>query len=70
MSSENQMPTYDYECKRCNHIFQASRPMSEYNLPWKCPICTVNCERVVAGTPAFILKGKGFYKNDYGNKKN
>ena len=63
------MPNYDYECKRCNHIFTVNRPMEEYQLPWKCPVCKVDCNRIMSKTAGFILKGEGFYQNDYGNKK-
>jgi len=63
------MPTYEYGCDRCGETFQAVRPMSESAKPWKCPNCHVDCKRLVTGAPGFILKGKGFYQNDYGNKK-
>ena len=35
----------------------------------KCPCCGKRAERLISGGSGFILKGKGFYKTDYGNKK-
>ena len=63
------MPSYEYECKECKHIFTCFRPMRDSNKPASCPRCGLEAKRTVSTPGGFILKGKGFYKNDYGNRK-
>ncbi len=62
------MPTYDYECKECGHKFEEFHSMSKKLK--KCPECGLNkLERGIGGGGAFILKGSGFYKNDYRSRQ-
>ena len=61
------MPIYEYECKKCNHIFEQLRKITDPSKTAACPCCGLKSKRKIS--PAgFILKGKGFYSTDY--KKN
>ena len=59
------MPTYGYECKECNHAFEVVKPMGESDTKENCPCCGKEAQRIVSGGTGFILRGQGFYKNDY-----
>lgn len=57
------MPTYEYECRHCNHTFEKFQSMTEE--PVKvCPECGKNVRRVIGGGTGIIFKGSGFYVND------
>ena len=57
------MPTYEYECKRCSHKFEAFQSMSDDALS-KCPECAGKVQRLINGGVGIIFKGSGFYKTD------
>ncbi|MFP4365037.1 MAG: FmdB family zinc ribbon protein [Spirochaetia bacterium] len=57
------MPTYDYECKSCGHIFEAFQAMSEDPLK-TCPKCNSEVKRLIGGGTGIIFKGSGFYVTD------
>lgn len=65
------MPTYDYECTKCEKSFGIDQTMTENyeDPPEHCPTCDPECKEL--GTlfksfartrPAFNLKGEGYYK--------
>lgn len=59
------MPTYQYQCKECNHTFQLRGRinMEEREYP-ACPVCGGDVCRVI-GNPALIYyKGGGFASTD------
>jgi len=60
------MPTYDYECDKCNHVFEVFLGISELDdvIP-KCPKCKSDTHRLVSGGTGVIFKGPGFFINDY-----
>jgi putative FmdB family regulatory protein len=64
----NNMPTYEYQCKKCNYQFEelqsiTARPLVE------CPNChTPNLARLIGGGGGMIFKGSGFYQTDYKSK--
>ena len=58
------MPTYDYKCTGCGHVFELSHGMSEDPAP-RCPECGGPCEKLITGGRGFIFKGNGFYATDY-----
>jgi len=60
------MPTYDYECKKCGHIFEVFQSISEEPLK-ECPKCGYEVRRLIGGGAGIIFKGSGFYVTD--NKK-
>lgn len=60
------MPTYDYQCNDCKHIFEVFLGISELDdVSPKCPKCKSECHRLVSGGTGVIFKGPGFYCNDY-----
>jgi putative FmdB family regulatory protein len=59
------MPTYDYECKSCGHVFETMHAMSLPPLR-KCPECgKLKLVRLISGGAGVIFKGSGFYETDY-----
>ncbi|MBF0331679.1 MAG: zinc ribbon domain-containing protein [Candidatus Omnitrophica bacterium] len=62
------MPTYDYECSGCGHIFDVLQSMTEPKLI-KCPACQKNkLHRLIGTGSGVIFKGTGFYETDYKKK--
>lgn len=61
------MPTYDYECTKCGHAFEAFQQMSDKPLT-KCPKCDKKLRRLIGGGAGIIFKGSGFYATDYKKK--
>lgn len=62
------MPTYEYECKFCGHVFDAFQSMSDPPLT-TCPECGKEVRRIINGGSGIIFKGSGFYVNDKGGNK-
>jgi putative FmdB family regulatory protein len=58
------MPTYDYECTKCGHTFEAFQGMNDKPLA-KCPKCKSALRRLIGGGLGVIFKGSGFYTTDY-----
>jgi putative FmdB family regulatory protein len=59
------MPTYDYECDACGHLFELFQGIND-PIKRKCPKCKKLKLRRLFGTGAAILfKGSGFYETDY-----
>ena len=58
------MPTYEYECRKCGHIFEKFQSITA--APVKtCPKCKGRVARLVSGGAGIIFKGSGFYQTDY-----
>ena len=62
------MPTYDYKCTKCDHVFEYFQSMSDPALE-DCPKCEGLVRRLVSGGSGLIFKGSGFYLTDYAKKK-
>ena len=60
------MPTYEYNCGRCEKNFEVFQSMSDEPLR-SCPDCGSEIRRLVGGGLGIIFKGSGFYVTD--NKK-
>lgn len=60
------MPLYEYECDACHHRFERIRKFSDPPLE-TCPACGGPVHKL-ASSPAFHLKGTGWYATDYGKK--
>ena len=60
------MPTYEYVCKNCGHVFEIVQSMSDAALV-ECPVCGGELRKVYA-PPAISFKGSGFYATDHGKK--
>lgn len=58
------MPTYDYECTKCKHSFEAFQQMND-KLLTKCPECGAKLKRLIGSGSGIIFKGSGFYSTDY-----
>lgn len=61
------MPTYEYECKHCGHLFEAFQKINDEPLN-KCPKCKKAVKRLISSGAGFIFKGAGFYATDYRKK--
>lgn len=58
------MPTYDYECQKCGHIFEVFQSIKE--APKKtCPQCKGRIKRLLGTGAGIIFKGSGFHSTDY-----
>ena len=56
------MPTYNYECKKCENKLEVMQKMSDDPLT-TCPKCKEEeLKKVFAGGGGFHLKGKGWFK--------
>jgi len=62
------MPTYEYKCKSCGHIFDFFQKMTDEPLH-VCPKCGGEVIRVIHGGTGLIFKGSGWYVTDYGKGK-
>src|SRR5512136_3093918 len=60
------MPIYEYQCRRCNNVFELLHKMDE-DCKVVCPKCMVPAKKLISATN-FVLKGTGFYVNDYPSK--
>jgi putative FmdB family regulatory protein len=58
------MPTYEYECTKCGHTFEAFQSITEKALS-RCPKCGSRVKRLIGGGLGVIFKGSGFYTTDY-----
>ena len=58
------MPTYEYECTKCGHTFEAFQSMKDEPLS-SCPECRGRVRRIIQGGIGVIFKGSGFYTTDY-----
>ena len=60
------MPTYEYECQKCGHPFEAVQSMKDPHLK-DCPQegCEGPVKRKISLGSGFIFKGNGFYITDY-----
>ena len=65
------MPIYEYQCRSCEHAFDALQKMSDDPLV-ECPACGEPELRKLLSAPKFRLKGKGWYETDFktGDKRN
>ena len=57
------MPRYEYECPRCEKVFEVSQKFSDAPLS-QCPDCSGPVTKVISMS-SFALKGSGWYTSDY-----
>ena len=62
------MPTYTYECIKCEHIFDLFHMMSAKPRV-KCERCKSRCRKLLGKGAGIIFKGSGFYETDFKDKK-
>jgi putative FmdB family regulatory protein len=58
------MPTYEYECQKCGHVFDVFQSMTDERIK-RCPKCRGKVKRLFGIGSGIIFKGSGFYENDY-----
>jgi putative FmdB family regulatory protein len=59
------MPTYDYECKKCDHRWELFQSITASPVR-KCPECgKLSAKRVIGPGAGIIFRGSGFYQTDY-----
>jgi putative FmdB family regulatory protein len=56
------MPTYEYVCRNCGHMFEIVQSMSDAPLTI-CDVCGGELRKVFTA-PAISFKGSGFYATD------
>ncbi|NMB81215.1 MAG: zinc ribbon domain-containing protein [Ignavibacteria bacterium] len=60
------MPTYEYKCLECGHLFEIFQRITEEPVT-ECPKCKGNVKRLIGMGAGPIFKGSGFYQTDYKN---
>ena len=60
------MPLYEYQCKKCGHVFEKIQKFSDKPIK-KCPECGGQVEQTISA-PAVQFKGSGWYVTDYAKK--
>ena len=58
------MPTYEYECQKCSHVFEKFQSIKDEPLK-RCPECRGKLKRLFGTGAGIIFKGSGFYQTDY-----
>lgn len=56
------MPTYEYACTECGHVFDAVQSFSDAALS-ECPECGGTLRKVFSAA-GVVFKGSGFYRTD------
>ncbi len=63
------MPTYEYECENCGNKLEDFRTISKRDEKTICSKCNSIMIRIISATKNYILRGEGFYENDYKGDK-
>lgn len=58
------MPIYEYKCESCQERFEMLQKFSDDPLT-ECILCHGGPVKKLMSASAFVLKGAGFYVNDY-----
>jgi len=58
------MPIYEYKCEHCEQTFEVLQKFNDEPLT-QCILCQEGPVKKLISASAFILKGAGFYVNDY-----
>lgn len=61
------MPTYEYECTSCKHVFEKFQSITTDPIK-RCPVCGKKVRRLISAGAGLIFKGSGFYITDYRKK--
>ena len=56
------MPIFDYQCRKCNHIFEHEHHIGEEPRV-KCPVCKGQAKKLISRV-GVVFKGSGFYCTD------
>lgn len=60
------MPLYEYECRKCNEVFEVLQKFSDAPLAFHAG-CGGQVKRLLTA-PSFQFKGSGWYATDYAKK--
>ena len=58
------MPIYEYKCENCDSTFEALQKFNDEPLT-ECVNCHQGPVKKLMSVSSFVLKGAGFYVNDY-----
>lgn len=59
------MPTYEYKCSACDHVFERFQKISDRPVR-TCPECGKRrVRRLISSGGGVVFKGPGFYATDY-----
>ena len=58
------MPIYEYKCEHCGEKFEVLQKVNDEPLT-ECILCSEGPVKKLISASSFILKGAGFYVNDY-----
>ena len=61
------MPIYEYKCEHCGDTFEVLQKFNEDPLT-ECVLCHEGPVKKLISVSSFVLKGSGFYVNDYAKK--
>lgn len=61
------MPIYEYKCEHCDETFEVLQKFNEDPLT-ECVLCHEGPVKKLISVSSFVLKGSGFYVNDYAKK--
>ena len=61
------MPIYEYKCGHCSETFEVLQKFSDEPLT-ECVLCSEGPVKKLISASSFVLKGAGFYVNDYKKK--
>lgn len=54
------MPTYEYACEACKHLFEAEQSIKEPPIA-ECPKCKAAAVKRLISSGAFVLQGRGWF---------
>lgn len=57
------MPTYEFQCDKCEEVFELRLGMNEEEHPDTCmnDDCDGNLEKLISGGMGIVFRGPGFY---------
>lgn len=58
------MPTYEYECTKCDHAFEKFQSMTAEHVK-RCPECRCKVRRLFGTGAGFVFKGAPVSETDY-----
>jgi putative FmdB family regulatory protein len=68
LTTEADVPTYQYACTACGHQLEAVQAFSDEPLT-VCPACEGRLRKLF-GSVGVVFKGSGFYRNDSRSESN
>jgi putative FmdB family regulatory protein len=60
------VPNYEYQCKKCGHVFEREHAIGEKK-SFRCPECSSSQTQKIISPVGVIFKGSGFYATDHRN---